>query len=1150
LLAIDQKFIDHFGGNVDFARIVAETDAQLGLDTLNSLFDYYYKLEFKKIIFPNTIAPPKMNDDFPDWATVLNQYFRAEYPCVPFDYIMIFTGELGSGADKGVNRVAFFGTAGNPPYRVAHEIGHVIGMIHPTSQCCAQKPTFMCGYNKIDFSPCETPFFMNNYVFTSNNCSDWADWQPEFSSDHECPPSPGTVQLIINTDNPNPVRGCRPRGDEVVFEVTLINNNQQANRNIRARIGTNNGTKAAFVQDANLDFDCLQSISDGTEFWITEGNDNPNTPECESEKFFSLEPNESKTVRFKVRYTGPDPVQGTDFVVRVYSGTSLTPSIWKDVTIAPFIEINGGLYSTLVSNNQWKSNKPLVLSNNILMNNTIPYDFYYNNKLLFKPGAGMEINAASTVHMTGIEVAGCEAMWKGITVRQGATLTMSEMTSIEDAQFAVNARRGSNFTATNCKFLNNNFAIRTDPSGTGNYNLTLDGNKYGTTTGLKPAYNGQSPAPLDKGFTGIYLENAGAVTIASMFDQPNQFSDLHYGIIAKNTDLTVRSSIFQNIERGVQGSGYDTYVNSFYTGKAIQVSGSSMDVWANSAAPDVTFDNCHTGIQTQNADVNIIGTTMTGVNNGIIANGGFGKAYYIHLNTITASDRGISAFYQSGIPNASTISNNWVTMTGNADGTGIGIGGQDMFPQYEGTVVGNVVTMQAGEAGINIGVANRLKVTQNGVSLAGSDTRYGIKIEGGDRNTLNCNDVTNPGEGNNSGIYAMHPSRTNFLCNTADGPARGLHFEGMLAGKAKANVLKNKMKNNAENGLLLGVDAVIGQQIHAGNKWQGGLTSAQHLSPILANDSKFIADNSENTEFMPDVVAPQSWFLDETTSGETNSQCVPGSDCPLIPAIATDVSLERKIAKSEVGGTTYAAAQQWLAQRRLYETLTEDGNPYQGDTDFNNFLAQAQTSGLSAYANVQIGIRQLGNMSEGDRITAAANLLTTNNSLTGNTAYQVNEKSVNAIFLNTIAVGNLSFTETQIADLRVIANSCPLSDGEAVLRARAMLNLLDEEPVVYKDKDICNPSQPRENRLTAAQSIRLYPNPANDEITVEYRVGNSTDSRLLIFNVYGQLVQEISLPDTNGKVTISAKNMAEGIYWYAVLGTSNPALSGKIIISH
>jgi hypothetical protein len=148
---------------------------------------------------------------------------------------------------------------------------------------------------------------------------------------------------------------------------------------------------------------------------------------------------------------------------------------------------------------------------------------------------------------------------------------------------------------------------------------------------------------------------------------------------------------------------------------------------------------------------------------------------------------------------------------------------------------------------------------------------------------------------------------------------------------------------------------------------------------------------------------------------------------------------------------------------------------------------------------------------------------------------------------------NFSFTETQISDLRTIANSCPLSDGEAVLRARAMLNLLDEEPVVYKDEELCNPVQPREGRSNAdawPQSIRLYPNPANDEITVEYRVGNSTDSRLLIFNVYGQLVQEISLPNADGKVTLSAKSMTEGIYWYTLLGTNNPALTGKIIISH
>ncbi|HAD13347.1 MAG TPA: hypothetical protein DCF33_13030, partial [Saprospirales bacterium] len=69
-----------------------------------------------------------------------------------------------------------------------------------------------------------------------------------------------------------------------------------------------------------------------------------------------------------------------------------------------------------------------------------------------------------------------------------------------------------------------------------------------------------------------------------------------------------------------------------------------------------------------------------------------------------------------------------------------------------------------------------------------------------------------------------------------------------------------------------------------------------------------------------------------------------------------------------------------------------------------------QSNGLTSYSYVQTGIRQLGAMSEGSRATAAANLLPLNAALTGSASYQVNEKLVNQIFLQTVAVGNLEFS--------------------------------------------------------------------------------------------------------------------------------------------
>ncbi|MDX1913457.1 MAG: T9SS type A sorting domain-containing protein [Saprospiraceae bacterium] len=759
--------------------------------------------------------------------------------------------------------------------------------------------------------------------------------------------------------------------------------------------------------------------------------------------------------------------------------------------------------------------------------------------------------------MPHIQIEGCSTMWKGITVREGGTLEMNMMTTIQDAQYAVNVQKGGTAIIESCHFTDNNIGIRTAPEGSGAYNITALGNIFETSEpGLKPAYSGQSPSPGTRGFAGIYTRDmTGGLTIDGdgLFQLSNQFTKLHYGILAENTDVTVRHAKFVDIALATRPSGYP---GPLQMGKGVYVSNGKADVkgsFTGIAPQPAVFYESHTGIEVSNGTVDVAGCEMSGLNNGVVAVGGANRAYTINWNNISASERGISVFYQSGLPGLSIIGNNTINMTGHAGGVGIGVGGTEMFPQNEGLVLNNAVTVTEGATGILAGVSTRLKITQNTVNLAGAGALFGIRMEGGDRNTINCNTILNPGNGDNDGIYAIHPSRAGILCNTADGPPRGIHFEGMLAGKSKAQMSKNTMKNNAENGLLLGVDALIGEQRHQGNKWEGGLTMAQHLTPPVAGFSKFYVDNNEDTRFMPDLSLPQGWFEDEQTPGTTDANCYPGSSCPLPAEPPSTTELDRKIAKAEQIGSTYQAAQLWLGQRRLYEKLTEEGNPYTGDPDFNNFLAVAQNNGLSQYAFIQSGIRQLGAMTESTRASAAANLLTLNNNLSASTTYQFNEKAVNEIFLQTVAIGQLSFNATQLSLLAAIANSCPLSGGEAVLRARALLNAGLGTPVIYNDEMLCNAQRPSEGRsvLEAGKNkLSIYPNPASDQLIIDYILEDHTKSNFFLLNSLGQIVKQISFNDSSGTTNLVLDGLPSGMYWYKVLPINDASLSGKIFIVH
>lgn len=439
----------------------------------------------------------------------------------------------------------------------------------------------------------------------------------------------------------------------------------------------------------------------------------------------------------------------------------------------------------------------------------------------------------------------------------------------------------------------------------------------------------------------------------------------------------------------------------------------------------------------------------------------------------------------------------------------------------------------------------------------------------------------------------------------------------MLIGGSTAKIARNTMKNNT-TGLFLGVDAIIGPQKHQGNRWEGLNTKAQHLTPQIADDSKFIVDASEDAEFIPSSVVPLTWFVDEPTIDTTNSVCAPAISCPLI-VVEQDDSLERKVVLGALDGEIYQEQNNWLAQRRLYERIDKEGNPYPNDTAYTNFISQAQSSGLAAYAGLQNSIRDLFAVGAADRETldgyeseietglagltgveaqlyatnispqdsadlsdhrdsllealnqiftdrevlantfqsardsVIISLLSQNAALAGSNNYQICEKTVNEIFLNTIAAGIFAFSEAEADTLRNIAMSCPLLNGEAVLRARAMLLMTEETPVEYDDEILCDISEQRTDhsqQLTHSSSLTVYPNPANEAIIFQYQFAGTEIKRLFIFNALGQTIQIIPLPDAKGMLSVPVKSLSEGLYWYYAPAKNGDSKQGKFIIRH
>ncbi len=201
----------------------------------------------------------------------------------------------------------------------------------------------------------------------------------------------------------------------------------------------------------------------------------------------------------------------------------------------------------------------------------------------------------------------------------------------------------------------------------------------------------------------------------------------------------------------------------------------------------------------------------------------------------------------------------------------------------------------------------------------------------------------------------------------------------------------------------------------------------------------------------------------------------------------------------------------------------------------------------------------------------ADNIKGVNEGIYTNVEYELNDKTVNKIYLSTVARGNFVFTATQASQLWLIATQCPLSGGKSVFKTRGLYRLIDRNADFGNDFDICNANgillnQTNGNENTEAKPenaledlsssqavntqtndniLRVNPNPAQDELKITW-TSLAGIGELAIYNSLGTVVLQKTV-DNNFTVDIS--NLPVGIYWITVQnGTGNYATE-KVLIT-
>jgi hypothetical protein len=131
-------------------------------------------------------------------------------------------------------------------------------------------------------------------------------------------------------------------------------------------------------------------------------------------------------------------------------------------------------------------------------------------------------------------------------------------------------------------------------------------------------------------------------------------------------------------------------------------------------------------------------------------------------------------------------------------------------------------------------------------------------------------------------------------------------------------------------------------------------------------------------------------------------------------------------------------------------------------------------------------------------------------------------------------------------------NQCPLTGGNVVFKARSLLYLLNKI-VYYNDRDKCNRQGVEirnANIKKISSKVKLYPNPANESVTVEYEIDEACNKTLSLFNAYGQRIIEYLLAANRSNYIFNTSRLAPGIYSYKVTCNNNSIENGKLVIIH
>ena len=786
-----------------------------------------------------------------------------------------------------------------------------------------------------------------------------------------------------------------------------------------------------------------------------------------------------------------------------------------------------------------------------------------------------------TLTILGSYLRGCDTLWDGIKINGKTEKVIIKTSVIEDAVNAISSAGGGHYEIDSTIFNKNSTGmLLTKYSGTmqqtNDYNLhhsVFTCRNFDSLYTVMPIYSMAGYIIADyssngnvssfqkdrllsrvRSFTGIEIQE---ITYArpipfgdsSFSYKDNIFDYLDYGIRSIGSNMAVWNNVFENIThvsrvRDLSG----TAIYAIHSGPKTKVS--SLIVGGMGTNLPNEFDTCTTGVYSRNLNDEIIRNEFLNINSdGVYIDGALKKKITINENNMNDMVRGVVCYDMGSDTvaineNHITLANlaNWGIYAGNPstgasstdttliifnnvidipkEGTGIEVRGMDYWATVDSNEVNFTDTSYATGfyCGISIAECDSAVVKYNTIRQTGvpvdttlSSTLIGISVDDSPESYVYKNILINMG----SGIYSTSSCNNSmFACNFLDTCAYGFNFD----------------------------NAVIGDQFpgaggnSTGNEWY--------------SNTKYIIGSTDtiNWHFISGLNTDPYPTSNLYVYGITFDTATGGSPCDDLRSldIADIIDIrERRIGKIVRNQNNYDTLNfEFKMRDSIYAygilksdtTLLSTGTS--DDTLYNNFYDYAMNSNIGKFQQ----IKDLGYNSQ-------ANII--NQNVVPTCLIEENQKTVNSIYLSEVAyisdtahLERYQYDSTEISVLEDIAYQNPMSGGDAVFMARIML-FIDIRNIEMTNRYL---SIKNNTPLEKIKDYKLYPNPNDGNMILEYSIEGNKTSLFSIYDMTGRLVKQQSLSSENKTTVINAVELSGGAYYFVIKVGDEKVKADKLII--